>query len=247
MRLAIYLNCMQKWRMSELQSKSALYELRSQIVSGELLGGTKLRASHLAEKMGISRTPISEALMQLEGEGLLVRDRSGFTVRSFALDEVHDAIDLRGLLEGAAVKKAAQRGITDSEFQQLTEQLNELDQVIADGDVGEYDQLNHDFHVRLTALSDSDILIAEVQRAYRYPFASPSAFPTKAVDLTRFRASLIIGQHHHQHIVQAIQARDGARAFSLMLEHAQLAHDNVTRASNAREFAPQLALVKRNA
>ena len=235
---------MQKCGMTELQSKSALYELRGQIVCGELPGGTKLRASHLATTMGVSRTPISEALIKLEGEGLLIRDRSGFTVRSFALEEVHDAIDLRGMLEGAAAKKAAQRGISTAEFQQLKHRLNELEQVITDGQISKYDQLNHDFHVQLTQLSNSDILIAEVQRAYRFPFAGPSAFPTKAEDSERFRASLIIGQHHHQHIVQAIYARDGARAFSLMLEHAQLAHDNVRHAANAHEFAPQLALVK---
>ncbi len=237
---------MQKCGMTEPQWKSALYVLRGQIVSGELLGGTKLRASHLADKMGISRTPISEALIKLEGEGLLVRDKSGFTVRSFALEEVYDAIDLRGLLEGAAVKKAAQRGISDTDFQRLNQRLAELDRVIADGQVGEYDQLNHDFHVYLTALSDSDILIAEVQRAYRFPFAGPSAFPTLAADSKRFRTSLLIGQQHHQHIVEAIYTRDGARAFALMLEHARLAHDNVSIASSAREFTPQLALVKQS-
>ena len=60
--------------MSTLQWKQALYQLRSRLVSGELVGGTKLRASHLANEMGISRTPIGEALIKLEGEGLLIRD-----------------------------------------------------------------------------------------------------------------------------------------------------------------------------
>ena len=58
--------------MSTLQWKQALYQLRSRLVSGELVGGTKLRASHLAGEMGISRTPIGEALIKLEGEGLLI-------------------------------------------------------------------------------------------------------------------------------------------------------------------------------
>ena len=95
--------------MSQHQWQIALYQLRSQIVSGELIGGTKLRASHLAEQMNASRTPISEALVKLEDEGLLIRDKSGFTVRSFELSDVYDAIDLRGLLEGAAVQRAAER------------------------------------------------------------------------------------------------------------------------------------------
>ena len=242
--LAIYFICMQKCRMSELQWKSVLYQLRSQIVSGELLGGTKLRASHLAERMCVSRTPISEALVKLEGEGLLVRDKSGFTVRSFALSDVYDAIDLRGLLEGAAVQKAAERGLTNDELSQINHLLRNIDAVIKDGDVSEYDQLNLDFHQRITELSGSEILITEVERSYRFPFAGPSAFPTQNSDSERFRASLIIGQHHHQQIVSAVSQRDGARAFALMCEHAKLAHQNVLVATQAQETSPQLALVK---
>ncbi len=230
--------------MSELQWKSALYHLRSQIVSGELTGGTKLRASHLAVEMGVSRTPISEALIKLEGEGLLVRDKSGFTIRSFALREVHDAIDLRGLLEGAAVQKAAERGVDQAELNKLHRSVDELEQAIVDDDVAGYDQLNLTFHNHLTELSDSDILIAEVQRSYRFPFAGPSAFPTGHSDSARFRNSLIIGQQHHRQIVAAVSCREGARAFALMYEHAKLAHDNVRAAIKNRETAPQLALVK---
>ena len=235
---------MHKDPMSELQWKSALYHLRSQIISGELLGGTKLRASHLAGEMGISRTPIGEALINLEGEGLLIRNRSGFTVRSFELGEVHDAIDLRGLLEGAAVQRAAERGISNTETNQLQSMLLEFDRVLHEGHVAEYDQLNLKFHQRLTELSGSDILIAEVERSYRFPFAGPSAFPTQHSDSERFRGSLIVGQQHHQQIVSAVSRREGARAFALMCEHARLAHENVHAAIKARELAPQLALVK---
>jgi len=235
---------MQNYIMNELQWKQALYQLRSRIVSGELVGGTKLRASHLAGEMGISRTPISEALIKLEGEGLLIRDKSGFTVRSFALSDVFDAIDLRGILEGAAAKKAAERGIDVHELNKLTTMLAELDQVIVDGQVADYDQLNLMFHQKLTQLSGSDILIAEVERSYLLPFAGPSAFPTAVNDKERFRASLAIGQEHHHQIVSAIRHREGARVFALMCEHARLAHQNVHAAIRSLEQSPQLALVR---
>ena len=231
--------------MTELHWKSALYQLRSRLVSGELVGGTKLRASHLANDMGISRTPIGEALIQLEGEGLLVRDKSGFTVRSFELEEVFDAIDLRGTLEGAALQRAAERGVSKAELDALYTLLAELDRVIENGQVDEYDQLNLDFHRQLTALSKSTILIAEVERSYRLPFAGPSAFPTAKGDAKRFRASLMIGQEHHHQIVSALERREGARVFALMAEHARLAHGNVHAAVRARGETPQLALVNR--
>ena len=302
--------------MSELQWQTALYQLRSQIISGDLIGGAKLRASHLAAEMGVSRTPIGEALIKLEGEGLLIRDKSGFTVRSFALDEVYDAINLRGLLEGAAVQKAAERGVSEVDVVALRRMLAEFDRIVrelsggvrgsedvvsyetedsvdggtdtlagadvcsgadtlVDRDAGtrvgacvdtgvgvrvgdgvdagvdtrvdtivEYDRLNLDFHNRLVELSDSSILIAEVQRSYRLPFAGPSAFPTQHGDADRFRASLTMGQAHHHQIVSALENREGARVFALMCEHARLAHQNVHAAIEARENPPQLALVK---
>ena len=230
--------------MSERQWKSALYLLRSRIVSGELLGGTKLRASHLAVEMGISRTPISESLIKLEGEGLLVRDKSGYSVRSFALDDVLDAIDLRGLLEGAAVQRVAERGLSQTDLEKLNGLLRDLDEVIREGRVDEYDKLNLLFHNQLIGLSNSDILITEVQRSYRLPFAGPSAFPTQHSDSERFRASLLVGQQHHHQIVSAVSKREGARVFALMCEHARLAHQNVHAAIEARENAPQLALVQ---
>jgi len=235
---------MQNYQMNELQWKQALYQLRSRIVSGDLVGGTKLRASHLAHEMGVSRTPISEALIKLEGEGLLIRDKSGFTVRSFALSDVFDAIDLRGILEGAAAKKAAERGVEQEDLNGLTSMLRELDRASVDGQVTDYDQLNLAFHRKLTELSDSDILIAEVERSYRLPFAGPSAFPTAVNDSERFRASLAIGQEHHHQIVAAIRLREGARAFALMCEHARLAHQNVHAAIRSLEQSPQLALVR---
>lgn len=233
--------------MSELQWKTVLYQLRSQIVSGELIGGTKLRASHLAEHLNVSRTPVSEALIKLEGEGLLVRDKSGFTVRSFSLSDVYDAIDLRGILEGAAAQKAAERLVPNTELKKLRAILKDLDEVIEQGDsgnnVGDYDKLNLEFHLCIAELSGSEILLAEVKRSYLLPFAGPSAFPTTHRDFSRFWASLIIGQHHHQQVVAAIANAAGARAYALMLEHAKLAHRNVDVAVEARESAPQLALV----
>ncbi len=229
--------------MSELQWKSALYHLRSQIVSGELIGGTKLRASHLSETMGISRTPISEALIKLEAEGLLIKDKSGYTVRSFALNDVFDAIDLRGLLEGAAVQRAAQIGISDTALTDLETLLADIDSVIESGSVADYDQLNIALHKQLTSLCESEILIAEVNRSYRFPFASPSAFPTRNSDNKRFLASLYVGQAQHRQLVSAIANREGSRAFAIAVEHARLAHANVHAAVSARESSPQLALV----
>ncbi len=234
---------MQSEGMSDLQSQAVLYDLRSRIASGDLRGGDKLRASHLAQQMSASRTPISEALNKLEAEGLVVRDKSGFTVRQFRIEEVFDAIDLRGMLEGAAVQKAAERGIELETSRNLRRLLQRMDIVITRCDFADYDALNDEFHRRLIAASGSKLLQEEVARSYRFPFAGPSAFPTRASESPRFLASIQTGQAQHHNIVNAIEQRQGARAFALMCEHARLAHHNVTEALATRPALPQLAMV----
>ncbi|MEM7240912.1 MAG: GntR family transcriptional regulator [Pseudomonadota bacterium] len=230
--------------MSVNARQTALYELRRRIISGELQGGDKLRASHLAEDMVISRTPISEALLKLEAEGLLIGDKSGFTVRSFSVQEVFDAIDLRGLLEAAAAERAAEIGATEDHLQRLKDLLDEMDGILEDKNLDAYETLNETFHVAVLHASRSPILIEEAMRSYRLPFAGPSAFPIKETDHNRFHSSILTGQEHHRLIVEAIEARQSARVFSLMREHARVAHGNVEAALNARHATPQLALVK---
>lgn len=75
--------------------------LRQRILNGDYPGGTRLYEVSLAEELAVSRTPVREALSRLAEEGLLVRTRSGgFVVRSFAVADVLDMIELRGVLEG---------------------------------------------------------------------------------------------------------------------------------------------------
>jgi len=181
--------------------------------------------------------------MALEAEGLLIGDKSGYTVRSFTLDDVLMAIDLRGLLEGAAAQTAAERGLSAVQLAQLHDLLDAMDQVLGHGDTSEYDSLNEQFHHDLALCCGSQILIEEVARSYRFPFAGPSAFPARNSPSARFRASLSTGQSQHRAIVDAISAREGMRAFALMREHARLAHANVHEAMKERDGHPQLALV----
>ena len=230
------------------QTHKALWELRGRIVNGELSGGDRLREVRLAEDLGLSRTPLREALLQLEQEGLLVRGKSGYTVRTFSLEDVKDAIELRGVLEGTAARLAAERISASDALTEIKSTLDELDEVLANERAAEYDNLNTRFHSQLSALSGSFIVAEEVQRACRFPFAAPSAFPTRLEDSNRFLASLVVGQQHHHDIVEAIENRQGSRAEAIAREHARLALRNIEVAYESRSedssSIPQLALVK---
>ncbi len=85
-------------------------ELREAILSGEFGPGERLRTASLAKRFGSSRTPVREALVQLEGEGLVdIEPRRGAIVRSFASADLIDLYEIRALLEPAAAARAAQR------------------------------------------------------------------------------------------------------------------------------------------
>ena len=209
----------------------ALIDLRARILRGDLPGGTRLFEVALAEDLGISRTPVREAMSRLAEEGLLERVRGGgFTVRRFAPADVLDTIELRGVLEGTAARLAAERGVTAPALARLNALLADLDTCFGAGDTVDlerYSELNALFHDALADAAGSAVLRAEIARVTRLPFASPSAFLPDRSRLGAFRRSLVVGQAEHRALVEAIVARQGARAEAVAREHARAARRNV--------------------
>src|SRR5437764_81439 len=92
------------------QTTKATLGLRELVVSGTIAPGERLPEVELAERLGVSRTPLRIALMTLAHEGLLeALSGGGFVVRAFSRADVDDAIELRGVLEGTAARFAAER------------------------------------------------------------------------------------------------------------------------------------------
>src|SRR6267143_1799346 len=82
---------------------------------GTLMPGQRVAEAPLAERLGMSRTPVRQALPLLAQEGLLMEHETrGFVVRAFTEADIVDSIDLRGLLEGYAVRRLAERGASKS-------------------------------------------------------------------------------------------------------------------------------------
>jgi GntR family transcriptional regulator of vanillate catabolism len=209
----------------------ALIELRRRIISGELPGGERLFEVPLAETLQISRTPLREALARLAEEGLLDRGRGGYLVRTFPFADVVDAIELRGVLEGTAARFAAERGPDPERLAGIRAIVAELDACFGPGrddiDFDGYSEANTRFHRALAALPGSSVIARELERVTRLPFAAPSAFvPDKDYFLLR-RRSLDVAQAQHRAIVDAIAAREGARAEHIAREHARMARDDM--------------------
>ena len=216
-------------RKSQSQSLRALLTLRDMVLSGALPAGERLYEVALSEQIGISRTPLRDALTRLHQEGLLDRlANGGYAVRVFSFADVIDAIELRGVLEGTAARIAAERGADTGALGRI---VDRLDAVLAAGpaqmDFTAYADLNAAFHQCLATLPGSATIRLEVERATKLPFASPSAFLDAQSDMLDFRQSLSVAQGQHRDMLDAIQRREGARAEHIAREHARLARKNL--------------------
>jgi len=225
--------------------------LRDLVYSGAVTPGERLSEVSISERLGLSRTPVRAALARMEQEGMLEAIPSGgYAVRSFTEADVHDAIELRGTLEGMAARLAAERGVQPARLAALKTLLAKLDEVFGpvpeDMDFDRYVALNAEFHEMLAGLSGSAIVKRELDRAKQLPFADPSAFLNAQASIPAFRASLTIAQAQHRAIVAAIEMREGARAEALAREHARQARQNLEFVMTDRklvERVPGLVLV----
>lgn len=232
------------------QTQKALLGLRQRILGGALPGGTRLYEVALAEELEISRTPIRAALSRLAEEGLLERCRGGgFVVRSFALADVVDTIDLRGVLEGTAARYAAERGVSTEDLAKAKAILREIDTVLRGQiiDMEAYSSHNTAFHAQLAAMAQSATLERELARITALPFASPSAFLEDQDRLETLQRTFTVAQAQHHAILEAIAGRESGRAEALAREHARAARRNVefllSQEGVLREGVASLALV----
>ena len=144
----------------------AIVRIREMILRGELGAGERVAEAPLAELLGMSRTPVRQALPLLAQEGLLAaHETRGYVVRGFSTADILDAIDLRGVLEGLAARRVAEQGVSRNVLQALRECLVEGDQILAEGHVADkaealYVDMNVRFH-QLILLECRSIIIQQ--------------------------------------------------------------------------------------
>jgi DNA-binding GntR family transcriptional regulator len=179
--------------------------LEEAILGGELKPGERLRAEALAQRFGTSRTPVREALLQLEGQGLVeVEPNRGAVVRTFDRDDVLDLYEVRALLEPAAAARAAKR-ISAADLQRL-------DELCADASVEEQIVNNEAFHRIILVAAGSPRLEVAMRAASGIPRAFRSVFWHD--DRQRAESMLC-----HRRIVSACKAGDAQLAEAVMRMH----------------------------
>jgi GntR family transcriptional regulator of vanillate catabolism len=235
------------------QQLRAVLLLRELILSGELSPGERIPELTAVAKLGMSRTPVRLALTTLEHEGLLQNlAGGGFMVRDFSLSDISDAIELRGVLEGTAARFAAERHSGTEALRLLADVVMQMDRLLerelSPGTFERYVELNETFHGQLLELAQSPMLRRSLSQVMHLPFASPNAFLHVQSEAPQSRQILMLGQDQHRALLEAIGAREGARAEALAREHARLARRNLGVVLERRELLQQIpgaALIRR--
>lgn len=233
------------------QTTKATLGLRELVFAGELAPDQRVPEIGLAERLGVSRTPLRLALGTLAHEGLLrPLAGGGFVVCSFTLGDVADAIELRGVLEGTAARFATERLMSASELADLGAVTEQLDAVVDEQAPGleRYVELNDEYHRLLVVLAKSDALARAIANAVAVPFASPGALLASQATLSREHELLVVAQHQHRMLLEAVGAGHGARAEEIAREHARLALLNlelVLESEPALERLPGAPLLRR--
>jgi GntR family transcriptional regulator of vanillate catabolism len=207
------------------QQTSALVRIREMILRGKLAPGQRLAEAPLAEMLGMSRTPIRQALPVLAREGLLQEHETrGYIVRGFSTADILDALDMRGALEGLAAKRVAEGGASRVLITALREVLKDGDRMLdkghlEDSDEALYAEMNGRLHGLIVQEARSPMIGQTLERISHVPFAAPDALAFDKTDLDYMYRRLVYAHRQHHYIVDAIERGEGARVEALLREH----------------------------
>jgi DNA-binding GntR family transcriptional regulator len=191
-----------------------LEHIRDAIISGSLKAGSRVSEPELAERYGISRTPIREAFRQLESEGYLtVIPRRGAVVSEFSQKDVEDFYAIKSILEGYAARQACMK-LTDKELDRLQANNDKLSEVADHNDIKAFFKIHNDFHDMFIKAADNEklreLITSVVTRFQRLRFMSLS-LPG--------RMKIVVQEHGK--IIEAFRRRDAETAEMLVRKNAE--------------------------
>ncbi len=199
--------------------------IREMILEGTLPAGMRVAEAALAKRLGVSRTPVRNALPALATEGLLEpAGLRGYAVRAFSVEDSFRATELRCVLEGYAARHIATQGASAETMADLRACLADGDAIFAKGylvqdDEDAYARMNQRFHNLIVGASDNALLRDLIHRVYAVPFVDPGVLAFNRVSPEDIYPILVSGNHQHHAIVDAIDARQPDLAETIMRGH----------------------------
>ena len=200
-------------RNSESLHDGVLSQLRDIIVEGRLPPGARIPERELCVEIGVSRTPLREALKVLAAEGLVeLLPNRGARVRRFTDQDVRDLFEVLAGLEAAAGRLACQR-ITDLEISEIENMHYEMYGHYMRRELPAYFRLNQAIHASLVEAARNDLL----KSSYHSLTARVRRFRYSANTIARDRWGEAMREH--EHILDALRHRDGERLASILFDH----------------------------
>ncbi len=200
--------------------KKAYEKLKAAILSGHLSPKERLAEEHLAETLGVSRTPVREALYKLEAEGLIrPLETRGFIVSGDSREEMEELFEIRAILEGYALSIISER-MSEESFHQLSNYIDKAQAALESGRMGDVFKWNTHFHDYLHEL------VSDMSRLYRLIVdMRKQVLRHRKVTLqsTQGAQRTLDG---HRKILLALRLKDPELCEKIMRTHIQLAKED---------------------
>jgi len=194
-------------------------ELRQLIINNDIAPGANLLESELSARLGVSRTPIREAAVMLEGRGLLeIQPRRGIRVLPVTIADMEEIYDILTELEPLAAQRAAEAGLSDDDFAPIENCLARMESALERDDRRAWADADGDFHARLVALGGNARIVGVVGMF--------SDQVHRARMLTLHMRPLPTGSNEdHRRLVDAIRRGDAEEARKIHRTHRRAARD----------------------
>lgn len=208
--------------------REIVYEqLKMQILTGKIVPGTRMMEVELADEMGVSRTPVREAIRKLEKEGLVtIEPRRGAYASDISVKDMVDTLEVREDLEGLAAALAAER-MSAEQIEELIKITRGYSEAIKNSDMEKIISYDEQFHKYIVACSGNKTLIQlsetvqELALRFRYLYYD---------DFSRYENMPV----EHKHIIEAITSGDIEEARSVADEHVKKLKEFVIREGEAQ-------------
>ena len=221
-------------------SDRAVNQLRERILGGEYVPGERLAEVELAEKLGVSRTPVREALRRLAAEGLVdIIANKGARVVEYPRTDLERIFEIRARVEGLSARIAAETA-SEADIDKLEDIATVLKENSEAGRLDDVYRLNGEYHAMLNGLAGSTVVTATVNQLIHSPVLVRTLH---AFDDAARRRSV----NHHLEIVAALRARDGDWAEAVMHAHLLSARASLLGPRNTRGAAYDIPSEKEKA
>ena len=215
------------WPVNGHMTKTALAveALRSAILRGEIAQDAPLTVGRLAHRLGMSQTPVREAIRTLQAEGLLRHEpHHSAAVTQYSAKDIHDIFQLRADLESQATRLAVPR-LSDADIARLGTMQDEMREAAGRGDVQRLNRLNADWHLLIYGAADNRVLLEVVQHLWKkFMFEVNWILPGHADRSLK----------QHDQFLAAISARDADEAARLIRAHIERGEEAALHFQEAR-------------